>query len=317
MNLNESELEKRLRNPPQPKPAAALKQRLTAEIKLPAKTAGSAVVITNGGFAGWLRRWWPALAPASVSLACVAVLVAQVIEARELRASNLALAKEVAEAERSMENKAATEKQNSSSAVEAAAVEQKEIVRLRERVTQLGGEIARLETMQAENVGLRRQAATAAGLTEEELAAVEKARARAQSIACINNLKQVGLAIRIWANDNKDFSPPDFLSLSNELNTPKILVCPDDTNRIAATNFANYSDANCSYEYLTPNAANAHDEPQRVLTRCPIHGHIGLCDGSVRGELAKKDAARLVLRDGKLYLRPDVDSPVRQLSPKK
>jgi hypothetical protein len=42
-------------------------------------------------------------------------------------------------------------------------------------------------------------------------------------------------------------------------------------------------------------------EPTRVLSRCPIHGHIGLCDGSVQGELAKNHPDELVEREGKLY----------------
>ncbi|MEI2724523.1 MAG: hypothetical protein V9H26_13600 [Verrucomicrobiota bacterium] len=108
------------------------------------------------------------------------------------------------------------------------------------------------------------------------------------SISCINNLKQFGLAVRLWATDNTDVFPPDSLSMSNELNTPKILVCPADTNRVVAKSWDTFSPANCTYEYLTPSATNAEIELTRVVSRCPIHGHIGLCDGSVQGEVAKK-----------------------------
>ena len=69
---------------------------------------------------------------------------------------------------------------------------------------------------------------------------------------CSNNLKQVGIAFRIWAGDNGDKYPmqvsvtnggtmefvgsaPDtfrhFEVMSNELNTPKILICPNETDR--------------------------------------------------------------------------------------
>ncbi len=76
---------------------------------------------------------------------------------------------------------------------------------------------------------------------------------------CTNNLKQVGLAFRIWAGDNNDKMPMQvsvmnggaleltgevsayatFLVMSNELNTPKILFCPEDQtpNRQMATYF--------------------------------------------------------------------------------
>lgn len=76
-------------------------------------------------------------------------------------------------------------------------------------------------------------------------------------INCVNNLKQVGLAYRIWAGDNNDKYPMavsitnggtmelistgtawiNFGVMSNELGSPKILHCPEDTSRTFATNF--------------------------------------------------------------------------------
>jgi hypothetical protein len=90
--------------------------------------------------------------------------------------------------------------------------------------------------------------------------------------------------------------------MSNELNTPKILVCPADTNRPVAKNWESFTTANLSYEYLTPSATNGEAEPQRVLCRCPIHGHIGLCDGSVQSSVVKNHPEWLIERDGKLYM---------------
>jgi prepilin-type N-terminal cleavage/methylation domain-containing protein/prepilin-type processing-associated H-X9-DG protein len=69
-------------------------------------------------------------------------------------------------------------------------------------------------------------------------------------IACVNNLKQVGLAFRVWEEDHNDKYPMSvsmtnggtmepvesgvvwrhFQVMSNELNTPKILFCPQDTD---------------------------------------------------------------------------------------
>jgi hypothetical protein len=94
------------------------------------------------------------------------------------------------------------------------------------------------------------------------LPALAKAKAKAQRIKCTNNLKNVGLAFRIFATDNQDKFPMQitaaeggssdwtakvaandkfiwkhFSALSNELSTPKIVVCPSD-NREEATNFA-------------------------------------------------------------------------------
>lgn len=99
------------------------------------------------------------------------------------------------------------------------------------------------------------------------LPALAKAKAKAQRIKCVNNLKNVGLAFRIFATDNSDrfpmavdtneggsaqyvpTSPTDqskvngiwrhFSALSNELSTPKIVVCPSDAgSRTEAANFS-------------------------------------------------------------------------------
>ncbi len=91
---------------------------------------------------------------------------------------------------------------------------------------------------------------------------------KAQQINCVNNLKQIGLSYRIWGGDNGEKSPsqvstnaggtmelvadgfafPDFLVMSNELGTPKIVICPEDKQRTYATNFgALRSDTNVSY----------------------------------------------------------------------
>jgi prepilin-type processing-associated H-X9-DG protein len=91
---------------------------------------------------------------------------------------------------------------------------------------------------------------------------------RAIRINCINNLKQVGLAVRIWTGDNRDLMPPQvstneggsmefvgttntfyhFRALSNELNTPKVAVCPEDKKRKAATDFLNdFDNSHLSY----------------------------------------------------------------------
>ena len=89
-----------------------------------------------------------------------------------------------------------------------------------------------------------------------------------------------------------------------ELGTPKILVCPGDRTREAAKDWASYTPAHCSYEYLAPSAPDAAAEPTHVAVRCPIHGHVGLCDGTVQGDVAKQHPERLVQRQGKLYFDP-------------
>lgn len=139
------------------------------------------------------------------------------------------------------------------------------------------------------------------------LPALANAKARAQSINCVNNLKQIGLAFRIWAVDHDDRFPFNvsttnggtlelcapgesgfdenafrhFLVMSNELATPKILVCPADSHTHPAANFSQLRAANVTYQVRSgPDINETH--PDAVLVHCPIHGHDALCDGSVR-----------------------------------
>jgi hypothetical protein len=148
-------------------------------------------------------------------------------------------------------------------------------------------------------------AATAVGAAMV-LPALAKAKERAQSINCVNNLKQIGLACRIWAGDNDDKFPFNvgtakggtlelcdrggdgydrnssrhFRVMSNELNTPKILVCPSDSSKHAAMNFGQLQPENVSYQVRSgPNINDSN--PNEVLVYCPIHHHILRVDGSV------------------------------------
>ena len=86
------------------------------------------------------------------------------------------------------------------------------------------------------------------------LPALAKAKAKAQRIKCVNNLKQIGLAFRIFSTDNGGSFPwsvgadqggsgntttntwdnnnhtyRHFVAVSNELSTPKLLFCPSDS----------------------------------------------------------------------------------------
>jgi hypothetical protein len=139
--------------------------------------------------------------------------------------------------------------------------------------------------------------------------AEEDMRAKALSIRCVNNLKQIGLAARIWANDNSDILPPNWLSMSNELSTPKILICPADSARAAAIDWVSFSAANVSYEYLNPNGSE--EEPQVVLARCPIHNHVCLSDGSVQ-QLGKNRRITRNPNDGKYYVIDPTQPPANQ-----
>ena len=74
---------------------------------------------------------------------------------------------------------------------------------------------------------------------------------------------------------------------------------------MAAANWNDFGDGSSSYDYF-PTDRKMGEEVNRVLTRCPIHGHVGLEDGSVQGYVAKRTPSRLVEKDGSLYfVEPD------------
>ncbi|MDB6033489.1 MAG: hypothetical protein JWM16_3827, partial [Verrucomicrobiales bacterium] len=151
----------------------------------------------------------------------------------------------------------------------------------------MAAETTALSTQLAE-ARQRSQAGTKA-LTQEEMEAAELAKltpeqvtalkTEANATRCVSNMKQIGLAMRIWANDHNNTFPPDLISAKNELNTPKILFCPDAPGGVQAKDWNQLNPATISYQYLNPNGNEA--DPQKPLTVCPIHGHMGLSDGSV------------------------------------
>ncbi|HTB84592.1 MAG TPA: hypothetical protein VK742_13130 [Candidatus Sulfotelmatobacter sp.] len=117
------------------------------------------------------------------------------------------------------------------------------------------------------------------------LPALASAKKKAQGINCVNNLKQCGLAFKIWEGDNNDKMPmgvPEekggtlecitgaetyrhFQVASNELSTPRILVCPADPERTAAVNFSRLKNRNVSY-FVGLDAVDDATNPQLFLT---------------------------------------------------
>jgi prepilin-type processing-associated H-X9-DG protein len=152
-------------------------------------------------------------------------------------------------------------------------------------------------------------------------------------IQCLHNQKQLVLGHLLWANDKggqfvfastNDAGSSRFADsqqvfqhyrvLSNELVTPKIIVCPIDKKRKAANDFAQFSNANVSYFVgLDSNPSDPHGflSGDRNLTNASVNngflirvtkdtplawtsdlhngaGNIGLADGSVQQYTTKR-----------------------------
>ena len=135
---------------------------------------------------------------------------------------------------------------------------------------------ARLATATQNLARAESELADAVKLAPEQL---QQLKEEAQSVQCVNNLKQIGLAARIWAKDHQNVFPPDFLSMKDELATPKILFCPADAAALRVTEWSQVNPSSISYRFLNPNGNES--DPTKLLTTCPIHGHTGLSDGSV------------------------------------
>ena len=129
------------------------------------------------------------------------------------------------------------------------------------------------------------------------LPALAKAKAKAQQINCVNNLKQVGLSFRLWGGDNQERYPMGvtyanggpqmaggvndgstlvsaavanqavfyraYSVMSNELGTPKIVMCPSDS-RTQRTNFGGDFANNVAVSYFIGRDAD-ETQPQMFL----------------------------------------------------
>ena len=111
----------------------------------------------------------------------------------------------------------------------------------------------------------------------------QSSKRKAQRIACISNLKEMGMAFRLWEGDHSDKYPMSVLvtnsgamewaaagkahvwwqTMSNQLVSPGVLWCPADAKAAPASSFATgFGDANISY-FISLDADETY--PQMIM----------------------------------------------------
>jgi type II secretory pathway pseudopilin PulG len=87
------------------------------------------------------------------------------------------------------------------------------------------------------------------------LPALSAAKSKAQSISSVNNLRQIGLAMRIFSGDNNDRLPASFEEMKDELGTDKITSDPATGQRYT------YLGGGQSLDSLKPDSVLAYSAP--------------------------------------------------------
>ncbi|HXB60365.1 MAG TPA: hypothetical protein VNU95_12395 [Candidatus Acidoferrales bacterium] len=105
---------------------------------------------------------------------------------------------------------------------------------------------------------------------------------RASGAFCLNNLKIDSISLRVWEGDNNNQYPMSYITngvlewplttniavyfraMSNQLNSPKFLICPADREHVPATNWTtDFNNSRISY-FINPDASEAY--PQEIMS---------------------------------------------------
>jgi hypothetical protein len=112
---------------------------------------------------------------------------------------------------------------------------------------------------------------------------------RAQKMNCASQLNSVSFAARLYSSDHQETFPLSIFEMSDEIVTPKVLICPADTKRrnkehlakISTAAWASLSTNDFTYEFLA-SGQPATNSNLRLLY-CPIHQFLARADSRVVG----------------------------------
>jgi len=155
---------------------------------------------------------------------------------------------------------------------------------------------------------------------------------KASRINCVSNIKQIGLAFRMWANDHGEVFPMNssvsstnggtlefaltgevwkhFQIISNEVNTPKVFFCPEDKKRSRTANWQEFTNnSHLSYfvgldaDETNPQSILSGDRNLTSTTVKPVKGVLNITAND-RVEWTKeihKEAGNIGLGDGSAH----------------
>jgi hypothetical protein len=111
------------------------------------------------------------------------------------------------------------------------------------------------------------------------LPAFGAAKSQAESMQCASNLRQIGMAVRLYAEVHQGNYPQTPAEFGPNLGYSRFLVCPQDLalkgRKIEVKDFSRTS-------YTLTLAGASESTPDNVIARCPTHGHVLTADGRVR-----------------------------------
>ncbi len=153
--------------------------------------------------------------------------------------------------------------------------------------------------------------------------ALQKAREQANRSDCTSQLKQIGMSIIMYANDNRGMTPTDtndddtilhdaaslkMLLEFDYLKTTQVFICRS-TKDTKAANIDSFADANCSYLYFAGLPLTDFNSEMGMCrddnkNHGNQYGNVLFGDGHVEGFSSPKDTDWYTL---KLYFNMDAD----------
>ena len=274
--MNQTELEKVLTRAPTPSVPRALLSQLKAQIDLGSdeNAEGNIVPLPSSG-----RQWLPLGIAAGFAL-CLGALAVQWHRLSELKEEQLVLHEELHQQPELSSQPLVPRSDNSR--IERLKAEAAEVQKLEVEIVQLKQQLTDLQER-------TKRAAEAATLpqhppmTKAPRDIFVQGPAEAQEAGCISNLKQLGIAARLYAKDHNKIYAGNLAQLQSYLQCESCSRCPSGQ----------------PYKSYLREATLEHI-PDAVLVHCEQHNRVLVADGSVHGTGTLN---HLLLRDGHPYLK--------------